>query len=102
MEPISFYLGLKIERNCQNKTLKLSQPTYIKKILTKYHFNQVKPYNTLIKEVILLPNKNFEANQADQKQYQRITKLLIFLIVRTKPDIAFATSVVNCFTKNLS
>ncbi len=35
MGPISFYLGLKVERNCQNKTLKLSQPAYINKILAK-------------------------------------------------------------------
>lgn len=35
MGPISFYLGLKVERDRQKKTLKLSQPAYIDKIPTK-------------------------------------------------------------------
>lgn len=30
---ISFYLGLKMERNCKQKTLKLFQPAYIDKVL---------------------------------------------------------------------
>ncbi len=67
MGPISFYLDLKVKRNRQNKTLKLSQPTYIDKILAKYHLDQAKPCNTLMKEVILLPNKGLEANQADRE-----------------------------------
>ncbi len=99
---ISFYLGLKVERNCQNKILKLSQPIYIDKILAKYHLNQVKPCNTPMKEAILLPNKGPEASQANRKRYQGMTGSLIFSIVETRPDIAFATSVVSRFAKNLS
>lgn len=56
MRPISFYLSLKIERDCQKKTLKLSQPAYIDKILLKYHLDLTKPYNTPINKAILLPN----------------------------------------------
>lgn len=39
MGPISFYLGLKVERNRIKKILKLSQPAYINKILAKYQLN---------------------------------------------------------------
>lgn len=67
MGPISFYLGLKVERNRQNQTLKLFQPAYIEKILTKYHLDQAKSCNTPMKEVILLPKKGPEASQADRK-----------------------------------
>lgn len=35
---ISFYLGLKVEKNQQKKTLKLFQLAYINKILAKYYF----------------------------------------------------------------
>lgn len=54
---ISFYLGLKIEKVCQKKTLKLLQPVYINKILAKYHLNLAKLCNTLMKEVDLSPSK---------------------------------------------
>lgn len=39
MGPISFYLGLKVSRDRERKTLKLSQPAYIDKILAKFHLS---------------------------------------------------------------
>lgn len=36
MGPISFDLGLKVERNRERKTIKLSQPAYIDKVLQKF------------------------------------------------------------------
>lgn len=60
--PISYYWGLKIEKACQNKILKLFQLVYIGKNLAKYHFNQVQPYYTLMKKVILLSNKGSKAS----------------------------------------
>ena len=55
--PISFYLGLKVERDRERKTIKLSQPAYIDKVLQKFHLDQANPTNTPMKEgIILLPN----------------------------------------------
>lgn len=99
---ISFYLGLKVEKDCQKKTLKLFQPAYINKISGKYHLDLAKSYNTPMKKVILLPNEGQEAIQAEQKQYQGIIGLLMFSMVEIRPDIGFATSVVSHFAKNLS
>ena len=56
MGPISFYPGLKVERDRQKKILKLFQPAYIDKILTKYHLDFAKPWNTPMKEGILFSN----------------------------------------------
>lgn len=39
IDPISFYLGLIVEKNRAKKMLKLLQPVYITKILAKYHLN---------------------------------------------------------------
>lgn len=100
--PISFYLDLKVKKDCQNKTLKLSQSIYIDKIIAKYYFHQVKSYNTLIKKVILLLNKGLKASQTDWEQYQGMTGSLIFLIMETRPDIVIAILVNNCFIENPS
>lgn len=62
--PISL---LKIERYCIKKILKLFQLAYINKIMVKYYLNQAKPYNGLIKERILLPNKRSKASQVEQE-----------------------------------
>lgn len=72
MGPISFYWGLKVEKNWQKKTLKLSQPIYINKILTKYHFQLAKPSNTAMKEGLLSCNEGPEVNYAKRERYQGI------------------------------
>ncbi len=102
MGPINFYLGLKVETDRQKKTLKLSQPAYIDKILSKYHLDLAKPCNTSMKEAILLQNEGPKAIQAEQKRYQGMIGSLMFLMVETKPDIVFATSVISHFAKNTS
>ena len=102
MGPISFYLGLKVERDRQKRTLKLSQPSYIEKILEKYHLHLAKPCSIPMKEGIQLPNEGPEASQAERERYQGMTGSLMFSMVETRPDIAFATSVVSRFAKNPS
>lgn len=57
MGSISFYLGLKISWDCEKKTIKLSQPVYINKILAKFHLSQANISNTPMKKSWLKPNK---------------------------------------------
>ncbi len=52
--PISFYLGLKVERDREKKTIKLSQPVYIDKVLGKFHLDKAHPVNTPMKKSALL------------------------------------------------
>ncbi len=89
MSPISFYLGLKVERNREKKTIKLSQPTYIQELLAKYHLDKANSTNTSIKEASLESNLS-EATQAEKEKYQGITGSLIFSMVEIRSDIAFS------------
>lgn len=66
---ISFYLGLKVERDWQKQILKLSQPSYIEKILEKYHLYLAKPCSIPIKKGIQFLNKEPKGSQAKQKRY---------------------------------
>ncbi len=102
MGPINFHLGLKVERDREKKTLKLSQPTYIDKIFSKYHLDLAKSCNTPMKEAILLLNEGPEAIHAERDRYQGMPGSVMFSMVETRPEIAFATSVVSCFAKNPS
>lgn len=54
-----------------------------------------------MKESPLEPNKK-EATTAKQKHYQGMTGSIIFPMVKTRPDIAFTTSVISQFAKNPS
>lgn len=55
-----------------------------------------------MKEGIQLPNEGPEASQAKQEQYQGMTRSFMFSMVETRPNIAFATSIVSRFAKNPS
>lgn len=99
---ISFYLGLKVERDRQRRTIKLSQPAYIEKVLQKFHFYQANSCTTPMVEAAELtpcPDKT-EASQANREKYQAMTESLMFSMVKTRPDIAFSTSVAIRFAKN--
>ena len=101
--PISFYLGLKVERDREKKTIKLSQPAYIEKILSKFHLDQANPNNTPMKKAaMLVPRIEGEASSAEIERYQQMTGSLMFSMVEPRPDIAFATAVASCFSKNPS
>ena len=99
MGPISHYLGLKVERNRVNKTIKLSQPTSITKVLENFHMQNAKSTTTPMKEGNLFRNES-QASESDIKQYQAIVGSSVFAMIETRPDIAFATSVVSRHAKN--
>lgn len=75
---------------------------YINKVINKFYLDKVHIINTLVKEIILLEQKT-ERNVFlfRKKHYQSITKLLMFLMMKTKPNGASAIFVASCFTKNL-
>ncbi len=104
MSPISFYLGLQIERNREERSIKLSQFAYIDKVLNRFHLDKANTVNTPMKDITPLKPRaggDGEATAAEKVRYQGITGSIIFSIVETRPDISFATSVASRFAKNL-
>ena len=98
---ISFYFGLKVRRDHKKKMIKLSQPASIDKILAKFYLSQAILSNTPIKESLLEPNKN-KVTAAKQEHNQQMTGSIMISMVETRPDIAFANSVISRFAKNPS
>lgn len=102
ISPISFYLGLKIERDREKKTIKLSQSAYINKVLEKHHLYKGNAVNSLIKEIeSLMLSTDGKASPFKRETYQEKKDLLIFSIVETIPDSAFTIPIVSRFAKNL-
>ena len=100
---ISFYLGLRVDWNREEKTIKLSQPEYIEKVLRKFFLDQANPTNTPMKESTqLLPNNKRTATEAKREKYQGMTGSPMFSIVEIRHDIAFTTSIASRYAKNLS
>lgn len=103
MGPISFYLGLKVKRDREKRTIKLSQLADIDNILEKFHLDKANLVNAAMKEeALLLQKTDGKASTAEMERYQGMTGPLMFSIVETRPDIAFAMSVASRFSKNPS
>lgn len=69
MGPISFYLGLKVERDREKRTIKLSQPVYIDKVLARFHLNKAHSVNTPMKETALLQQRtDGEASPSEKER----------------------------------
>ena len=101
MGPISFYLGLKVQRDRENRMIKLSQPAYINKVLNKFHLDKAHAINTPMKETALLEQRTEgEASPSEKERYQDMTEFLMFSMVEMRPNIAFTTSIASCFAKN--
>ncbi len=103
MGPISFYLGWRIDQDRKRQTIKLSQPAYIEKVLVKFYLDKANPVNTPMKKSIPLSQREEgEASPSEKERYQGMTGSMMFSMVDTRPDIAFAKSLVSRFAKNPS
>lgn len=89
---VSFYLGLKIKQNQENRTIKLSQPAYIDKIFNKFHLDKAHTINTPIKESLLLqPRIKSEVTISSKQEHQEMTEFIMVSMVEIKANILFVT-----------
>lgn len=100
MGPISYYLGLKVERDRTKNTIKLSQPVYIEKMLHRFNLSNAKTSSVPMKETSILAPNAKEATPKEIKDFQAIVGSIMFAILETRPDIAFATSTVSRYAQN--
>lgn len=93
--PCTFFLGMRIVRNRKEKTITLYQDKYIKSILSERGMEDCRPSSTpMIPNSHLLPASESEIaefkNSGDN--YQRAVGQLNYLVLCTRPDLAFVAS----------
>ncbi len=96
---LAFYVGLKVTRNRKKKTIKLSQPGYIEKLLDRHGILKAKIAKTPMREILLLPYEKPVSSNKKTKYAAKIGSIM-YTMVETRIDIAFATSMVSRFAKN--
>jgi len=93
-------LGLEIRRDKSLGTLKLSQGKYAAQVLEKFGMAKCNPIGTPL-EVVLQLDKADESD--DALPYREAVGNLMYLMVRTCPDLAFAigklSQFVSCYGK---
>jgi hypothetical protein len=90
-----YFLGVKIER--EHGCLKLTQESYIHSVLERYGMQDCKPVVTPMVQssdlMVKSPRSDSEASRMDGVPYREAIGSLLYLAVRTRPEIAVAVSV---------
>ena len=82
---IKDYLGVEIDYRSKDGYLKLYQAKYIKKILKKYGFQDLKPAKTpMDPKAKLVPNEN-KAKADEIYYFQMLISSLLFLVLACRP-----------------
>ncbi len=98
----SHYLGMGIYRDRGNRTITLLQTTYLEKVLDKFGMKDCAPAATPMEASV--PNSILPSTeQADEDTiywYGASIGSLMYAMVTTRPDIAFALSVASRYCSN--
>ena len=102
LDPVSHYLGLEIQRDRTNKIIRLNQKIYLKKILANLNMIELrKASNSMNSSLVLeLASNDFIVEDFDKVRYQFVVNSLMYLMLRTRSNIAFAISQVSRFATN--
>jgi len=100
--PVKWYLGIAIERNRSERTIKLSQKAYLEKVLSRFgmlHCN-ADEVPMAVGQKLQRASSDYEAEREFTRTYQEAIGSLMYLMLCTRPDIAYAISNLSKFSAN--
>lgn len=103
--PATFFVGLQILRDRSQRRLFLSQSHYIKQMLHKFGMENCKPKGIPADPhgrltALMSPSDEEEIKKMESIPYREAVGSLMYAMVTTRPDIAYAVSQVAQFAQN--
>jgi hypothetical protein len=95
---ISYILGMHVTRDREAGRIKLSQQKYIKEILERFGKSDVRPISTPV-----LANEHLiklSSPEVDVKSYQRALGTIMYPMLGTRPDLAYAVGALGRHAAN--
>lgn len=97
-KPVSYYLGMEVEVR-EGGDIRIHQTSYVKKILKRFGMENCKPVSTpMVKDPV--PQETEKVDDYFLKNYRQVVGALAYLMVCTRPDIAYPVSVVSRSLEN--
>ena len=102
---IQNFLGLRVNHNATGTSLTINQHHFIDKILHRFGFNECKPvstpYNSSMKLTAdMSPKTPEERATMLQIPYREAVGSLMYLMIGSRPDIAYSVSLVSRFMED--
>lgn len=100
--PVAYYLGIEVTRDRPNRTIYLSQAGYIEKVIRDFDLSGLSPVKTPMdpQEHLEKSDEGYEATEYLRKWYQSAVGSLMYAMLGTRPDLAYAVSVVSRYSSN--
>ncbi|KAI9915828.1 hypothetical protein PsorP6_007975 [Peronosclerospora sorghi] len=87
---VRFILGSEVDYDQEKRHLKMSQGTYIQRMMEKYNQDDTKPvYNPVVEGQFLTKNEDKDP-KTENRPYRSLVGSLLYFTTGTRPDIAFA------------
>ena len=99
MGPVSYYLGFHVSRDRGARSLSLDQHKYLRGVLERFKMEECKPVGTPVStSTKLVSGEAHELlGEQEQKQYQSLVGSLMYAMVGTRPDLAYAVGILSQF-----
>ena len=94
---LKYFLGVHVTRNRQNRQLTIDQTTYIQMLLEKFDMQNCNAVSTPFAIGTKLKQASDGDILVDQREYQSIVGSLMYAMLCTRPDLAFAISQLSQF-----
>ena len=99
------FLGMRINRDRKKRILELSQESYIQKVIQRFNMQGGKPVSTPLPAYLKIskddcPKSDAEKAEMSKVPYSSAVGSLMYVMVATRPDIAYAVGKVSRFMAN--
>lgn len=99
---LHFILGLQVKRDRASRTLQLCQTSYINSILARFDLETCKPAKSPLPAKVVLKARLIHEPKADMALYLAGVGSLMYAMLGTRPDIAFAVGLLGRFARDPS
>ena len=96
------FLGLEIVRDRNARTINLTQRHYAEQVLERFGMKDSKPIGTPTVANAPLAKEDVEVTLAEHTWYRSAVGSLMYLMVATRPDIAYAVGAVSKYVRLIS
>ncbi|RVW79299.1 Retrovirus-related Pol polyprotein from transposon TNT 1-94 [Vitis vinifera] len=103
--PVKRILGIRIERDRASKKLCMLQEQYIEKVLARFNMSKAKVVSSPLASHFKLSSRHIPSTDKEKEDMRRVPYAsavgsLMYAMVCTRPDIAYAVGVVSRFLSN--
>jgi ATP-binding cassette subfamily B (MDR/TAP) protein 1 len=102
LRKLHFFLGMEVERNCDEWLLGINQIKYFKKILKHFRMEECKPLGIPFNPKVKLQRNANGNDESKGFPYQQAVGSLMYAMLCTWLDLAYPISVLNPHMVNLN